>query len=180
MRALFGGVLIASAVVGVAWGLLAPAEQVVVVADGSGVALTGESLHRFDAVAMLACAGVAVGVVSAVAAWGLRRARGVRLVAVVFVASVLGAMLSASVGDLVGSLRHQGAGTAETGEMVSVAPSVETLLVLVFQPLAACLVLAVLALLNPRDDLGAVDEDPHAPLRPGDDVASGESSVRGA
>ena len=57
--ALVGGVTIAlSAVGGLLWGFLAPSQQLLVVAQDRGATLTGESLHRFDALALFVLVGL--------------------------------------------------------------------------------------------------------------------------
>ncbi|WP_072688570.1 DUF2567 domain-containing protein [Rhodococcus marinonascens] len=154
---IFCGAVTVSALVGVAWGVLAPPEQLLVVAPDRGVALTGESVHRFDAIGMFACAGLVVGILTAVAAWALRRSRGPVTFGAVLAGSAAGACVMALAGLGLAALRFPHPDTTATGTVVAVAPGIGTLLVLVFQPLVASVVTLVLAALNPYDDLGVSD-----------------------
>lgn len=154
-------IVVVSGVIGVVWGLLAPAEHDLVLSPEQTVPLTGESLHRFDATAMFACAGLIVGIVSAAGVWAFRRSRGPLTFGGVVVGSAAGAALMAAVGMGVAALRFPEPSAAQPGEVIALAPGVGTVVVLVFQPLAACLVTLTLAALNPYDDLG-VSGDEHA------------------
>jgi hypothetical protein len=151
------GTVVASALVGAIWGVLAPAEHLLVVAPDRGVTLTGESVHRFDAIGMFACAGLVVGILAAVAAWTARRSRGPVAVTAVLAGNIVGAGVMALAGLGVAALRFPGDDVSTPGTIVATAPGIGTLLVLVFQPLAACVVTLVLAALNPFDDLGISD-----------------------
>lgn len=146
-----------SVLAGVVWGMLAPPEKLLVVAPDRGVSLTGESLHRFDAIGMFVCAGLVVGILTAVAAWTLRRSRGPVALGAVLAGSAVGAGVMALAGLGVAALRYPHPGANTTGTIVAVAPGVGTLLVLIFQPLVAVVVTLVLAALNPYDDLGVGD-----------------------
>ncbi|MDT2010044.1 DUF2567 domain-containing protein [Rhodococcus opacus] len=154
---IFCGTVVASALVGVLWGVLAPAEHLLVVAPGRGVSLTGESVHRFDAIGMFACAGLVVGILTAVAAWTARKGRGPVALGAVLGGSVVGACVMALGGIGVAALRFPDPDISTAGTVVAVAPGIGTLLVLIFQPLVACVVTLVLAALNPYDDLGVSD-----------------------
>jgi len=162
-----------SVFVGVLWAFLAPAEHLLVVSEGRGVALTGESLHQFDASAVFIWLALIVGVLSAVAAWLARLSRGPYALGGLIVGSAVGAGLMALVGSGVTKLRFPAADNPAVGEIVARAPNIGTLLVLLFQPLAACVVTLVLAVLNPYDDLGVGDhpesEDPAAEVERTDD-----------
>ena len=149
--------MVASALAGVLWGLLAPPEHLLVLAPDRGVSLTGESVHRFDAIGMFACAGLVVGILTAVAAWTARRSRGPVALGAVLGGSVVGACVMALGGIGVAALRFPDADTSTAGAVVAIAPGIGTPLVLIFQPLVACVVTLVLAALNPYDDLGVGD-----------------------
>jgi len=164
-------IVVASAVVGVAWGFLAPAQHDLMRSSGRVVPLTGESLHRFDATAMLGCAGLVVGVVSAVAAWAFRRSRGPLTFAGVLIGSAAGAAAMAGVGIWVAGLRYPQPSELKPGDVFAVAPGVGTFLVLVFQPLAVCVITLILAAFNPYDDLGVTD---HEDDQPGSAVEDGD------
>lgn len=154
---ILGGTLTASAVGGIAWGILAPTEHLLVVSADRGVALTSESRHQFDAVGLLACASLIVGILVGSAAWSDRRSRGPLMVGALLIATVTGSGVMAIAGLGVASLRFPAADTSTVGEIVAIAPGIGTPLVLVFQPLAACMVMLALAALNPYDDLGVAD-----------------------
>lgn len=156
-------VVVASAAVGLAWGFLAPAQHDLILSSGRAVPLTGESLHRFDAMAMLACAGLVVGVVSAVAVWAFRRSRGPLTFAGVLIGSAAGAAVMAGVGIWVAGLHYPPPTSVQSGDVFAVAPGIGSFLVLVFQPLAACVVTGVLAAFNPYDDLGVTDHEDDEP-----------------
>lgn len=146
-----------SVLVGIAWGFLAPPEHLLVVSEGRGVALTGESLHQFDASAVFIWLALIVGVLSAVAAWLARLSRGPYALGGLIIGSVVGAGLMALIGSGVAKLRFPVLDDSAVGDIVARAPNIGTLLVLLFQPLAACVVTLVLAVLNPYDDLGVGD-----------------------
>lgn len=151
------GTAVVSTLVGVLWAFLAPAEHLLVVAQGRGVALTGESLHQFDAAAIFVWLGLIVGVLSGVVAWLSRRARGPYTLGGLIIGSVVGTVLMAAVGTGVAKLRFPAVDNPVVGEILARAPGIGTLLVLIVQPLAACIVTLVFAALNPYDDLGVGD-----------------------
>ncbi len=150
-----GWTVVASIVVGVVWGLVVPGEQLLVVAPDGGIPLTAESMHRFDAAAMFACFTAGLGAVVAVAAWTRASLRGPALVGSVLLACVLGAVVVAAVGDLVGVVRFQVPDVLTEGEIVTRGTGLGTPLVLLFAPLVASIALAVAAVLNAHDDLGS-------------------------
>lgn len=144
---------------GVVWAFLAPAVRLLVVAEDRGVVLTGESLHRFDAVAIFVGIGVVLGVLSAVVVWGMRRVRGPGAVAALVIGSGLGAGVAALAGLGVAHLRFPRAEGPAVGTIVADAPVLSTPMVLVAQPLAAALVYLLLAALSPYDDLVGEHDD---------------------
>ncbi|WP_024803832.1 DUF2567 domain-containing protein [Nocardia sp. BMG51109] len=153
-------VLLAGAVAGVVWGLLAPVEKVVVVEPGRGSVLPGESAHRFDAVAIFVCLGAVVGLLTAAAAWRVRRVRGPMLLGGLLFGSLAGAWLMSFVGDRVADLLHPHAPDPPLRTIVELAPSVAPSeftgwTQLLVQPLVATLVVLVLAALSTSEDLGA-------------------------
>ncbi|QBJ94791.1 DUF2567 domain-containing protein [Rhodococcus sp. ABRD24] len=144
---------------GVVWAFLAPPERMLVVAEDRGVVLTTESLHQFDSIAIFAGIGLVVGVLSAVAAWGVRRARGPAVLAALVCGSGIGATLAALVGMGVARLRYPKPDAPVIGDILSAAPGLVTPLVLILQPLAAALIYLLLVSLSPHDDLGVGDPD---------------------
>ncbi|WP_019928173.1 hypothetical protein [Nocardia sp. BMG111209] len=163
------GVVAFSAIAGIAWGLLAPTEKVLVVDPAHGVALTGESVHRFDAMAVFVALAAAVGLLSAVGAWRLaRRSRGPLLEAAVLVGSLIGTGVMVWAGEQVARLLHPRPANPILRTIVDVAPTVEggsgklfgitwPLLhagpALVVQPLIASLAVLILAALSTAEDL---------------------------
>ncbi|RDI49758.1 DUF2567 domain-containing protein [Nocardia mexicana] len=153
-------VLLVSAVGGALWGVLAPAEKVLVVEPGRGAALPGESAHRFDAVAIFVCAGAIAGLLSAAAVWRLRRLRGPLLQGGLLAGSLAGAWLMSWVGDQVAGLLHPRPSNPPVQAIVELAPAIVPSQVtgwtqLMVQPLIASLVVLVLAALSTSEDLGS-------------------------
>ncbi|WP_082392733.1 DUF2567 domain-containing protein [Nocardia arizonensis] len=147
-------VAVAGIVGGVIWGLLAPAEQLLVTQPGRGAALTGESVHQFDSVAIFVCIGAALGVLSAASAWRLRGVRGPILQLGVLLGAALSACVMRLVGEAVAEWHHPRPDDPPVGQIISIAPVVGTALALIVQPLIASLVMLFLAALSPREDLG--------------------------
>ena len=145
---------------GVVWAFLAPAVRLLVVAENRGVVLTGESLHRFDAVAIFVGIGLVLGVLSAVVVWRMRRSRGPGAVAALVAGSALGAGVAALVGMGIARLRFPSPDNPAVGSIIPEAPGVSTPMVLIVQPLAAVLVYVLLVSLSPHDDLGVGDGEP--------------------
>ncbi len=146
-----------SVLLGVVWAFLAPAEHLLVVSEDRGVALTGESLHQFDASAVFIWIALIAGILSAVAAWLARRSRGPYTLGGLIAGSAVGTVLMALAGSGVAKLRFPMVDDPAVGDIVARAPGIGTVLVLLFQPLTACVVTLVLAVLNPYDDLGVGD-----------------------
>ncbi|MEU1209362.1 DUF2567 domain-containing protein [Nocardia sp. NPDC005825] len=155
-----------SALAGVAWAYLAPAEQLLVVEPDRGTALTGESLHRFDALAIFVLIGIVLGVLGTVAAWRWRRVRGPVLLTGIILGSALGAFLTKVVGEAVAEQRHVRPSNPPIHTIVEFAPSVEGWAALIAQPLAAAVVILLLAALSTSDDLGTGEYLPFGGARP--------------
>lgn len=151
------GTAAVSALVGVLWAFLSPAEHLLVVAADRGVALTGESLHQFDAVAIFVWLSLIVGVLSATAAWLARRSRGPYELGGLIIGSMFGTAMTALVGTVVANLRFPAVDNPAVGEIIARAPGIGTLTVLIVQPLAACVVTLIFVVLSPYDDLGVAD-----------------------
>ncbi|QIS19171.1 DUF2567 domain-containing protein [Nocardia terpenica] len=147
-------VLLVSVLAGGAWALLAPTEKVLVVRPGYGAPLIGESAHQFDAVAIFVGIGAVTGVLSAAAAWRLRRARGPMLQGGLLIGSLAGAWLMARAGERMAAWMHPPTPHAPLRSVVELAPTVAGWPALLVQPLLAGLVVLVLAALSPSDDLG--------------------------
>ncbi|RVW00412.1 DUF2567 domain-containing protein [Rhodococcus spongiicola] len=166
---LVSSLVLLGAVSGIVWAFLAPAERLLVVAEDQGVVLTTESLHRFDAVAIFVGIGLVLGVLSAVAVWGIRKSRGPVAVAALVVGSGLGSGVAALAGMGVARLRFPREDNPSVGSIVAMAPGLSTPMVMVVQPLAAALVYLLLVSLSPHDDLGVGHGDR-------DEVVTGDES----
>ncbi|GHF06953.1 hypothetical protein GCM10017786_45710 [Amycolatopsis deserti] len=136
------------------WSLLAPPERVRVFDGGQLIPLQLESWHRFDDLAIYTLLGLGAGVVTGVAVWMLRERRG----PVIMIAAVLGGLLAAWLGVQMGVAFANSAyavtTTPNVGEVIERAPRVESMWVLVAQPLGTALAYGLLAGWNGRDDLG--------------------------
>ncbi|MEV5650037.1 DUF2567 domain-containing protein [Nocardia sp. NPDC052254] len=151
-------VLVVSLVGGGVWGLLAPTEKSLVVSGGRDpLPLTGESVHRFDAVAIFACVGVVAGLLSAAAVWRRRAARGPSMLAGLLLGSLAGAWLMSWFGEQVAGWIHPQPHNPPVRSIVELAPGVEGWTVLLLQPLLAGLVVLVLSALSTSEDLGRGD-----------------------
>ncbi len=150
-------VLVVSLIGGGAWGLLAPTEKTLVVGGGSPVPapLTGESVHRFDAVAIFACVGLVAGLLSAAAVWRRRGARGPIMATGLLLGSLAGAWLMSWFGGRVAGWIHPQPNNPPVRSVVELAPTVEGWTVLLLQPLLAGLVILVLSALSTSEDLGS-------------------------
>ncbi|WP_067668823.1 DUF2567 domain-containing protein [Nocardia miyunensis] len=170
-------VLLVSALGGVAWAALAPTERVVVVQPDRGAALTGESGHRFDAIALFVCVAIVVGVLTAAAVWRLRRVRGPIMQCALLFASLVGAELMSWLGELAARWMHPHSSNPPLHTVVAMPPTVDgwrTLIdhwihsdlsagawtVVMVQPLFAALVILLLAALSTSEDLGVDPADP--------------------
>ncbi|WP_338891728.1 DUF2567 domain-containing protein [Rhodococcus sovatensis] len=156
---------------GLVWGAAAPPEQFVVVDPGRGAALTGESLHRFDGIAIFVCISFVAGIVVPVALWTWTSVRGPVLFLGVLVGAALGSSAMLGVGIWLAGLIDPSPDNPQIGSVVSVAPGFESPLVLVVQPLLASLVVLLLAAMNPHDNLRFTpNPDPELPLSESDEI----------
>ncbi|WP_406273414.1 DUF2567 domain-containing protein [Nocardia sp. NBC_00881] len=148
-------VVVASAVSGVGWGLLAPTERLLVVEPGRGSVLTGESAHQFDAMALFVLTGAVLGLLSAIAAWRWRSARGPLLQIGLLVGSGVGAMAMARLGEQVAEWLHPRPHNPPVGQIITLPIELGSALALIVQPLVASLVILFLAALSSSADLGS-------------------------
>ncbi|MFE3289385.1 DUF2567 domain-containing protein [Rhodococcus sp. NPDC059234] len=153
--------VLASAIGGIGWGMLVPAQHFLVLSGGRAASLTSESNHQFDAVALFLCLGLILGVLSAVAAWLWRSVRGAVVLAGLLIGSAVGAAAAAVVGLGVARLRFPEITDVAVGQIVPATPNIGTPMALIVQPFAAAVVYLLMVSLNPRDDLGtgAADSD---------------------
>lgn len=150
---------IAGVLGGLVWAALAPPEKFVVVDPGRGAALTGESMHRFDGLALFVCIAFVGGVVLPVALWAWTAARGPVLCVGVFVGAAIGSVVMLGIGIWVAGVVHPRPVDPPAGSVVTLAPGFESALVLLVQPLVASLVVLLLAAMNPHDNLRFTAED---------------------
>ncbi|MEU1962291.1 DUF2567 domain-containing protein [Nocardia sp. NPDC019304] len=148
-------VVVVSALAGVGWGLLAPTERLLVVEPGRGVALTGESTHQFDALALFVLAGAVLGLLGALAVWRWRSARGPLLQLGLLLGSGAGAVVMARVGEQVAEWSHPRPHDPPVGQIVTLPIELGSDLALIVQPLIASLVMLFLAALSTSEDLGS-------------------------
>jgi uncharacterized protein DUF2567 len=136
------------------WSRLAPPERVLVQDGKQFIPLQWESWHRFDDLAIYGLLGLAAGVCTGAAVWLLRQRRG----PVVMIGATLGAVLSAWLGTRIGvalaNSHYALAGAPVVNSVIDTAPRVESLWVIVAQPLATVLTYGLAAAWNGRDDLG--------------------------
>lgn len=139
---------------GLIWSRIAPGERVRVFDGNQLVPLELESWHRFDDLAIYALLAFATGIVTAAIVWLLRERRG----PVIMIAAVLGAALAGWLGTSMGlafaNSHYAITGTPKVGDVLTKAPQLESMWVLLVQPLATALVYGLLAGWNGRDDLG--------------------------
>ncbi|MEU5692557.1 DUF2567 domain-containing protein [Actinosynnema sp. NPDC020468] len=140
--------------VGWVWGWLAPAQNVVVAADGTLVPVTGESYHRLDGLMVFVLLGLAAGLLTGIGVWMLREKRG----PVVMLGAVLGSVAAAFLAQQTGVGSAAGhyavADAPKVGDVLLKAPVLETWWGLLAWPLAAALAYGCLAAWNGMDDLG--------------------------
>jgi hypothetical protein len=148
-------VVIVSAIAGAGWGVLTPTERLLVVEQGRGVALTGESAHQFDALAMFLLAGAVLGLLSALAAWRWRSARGPLLQLGLLIGSAVGAVVMAGVGEQVAAWLHPRPNDPPIGQIVALPIELGSALALIVQPLIASFAMLFLAALSVSEDLGS-------------------------
>ncbi|SFD78418.1 Protein of unknown function [Actinopolyspora alba] len=136
------------------WAHLAPPRESTMTRQGELVPVLVESYHRFDGLAVFLLLSSACGVLVAAAAWQLRGRRG----PVLLVAMVLGSLLSAWLGMRLGTSFAAGMypvpDTLRPGDLVAVAPRLDTLVGLLGQPLTVALTYGLVASWNGLDDLG--------------------------
>ncbi|MFC5062398.1 DUF2567 domain-containing protein [Actinomycetospora atypica] len=91
-------VVVAGAVLGLLWALVAPGQATVTTATGASSALAAESDHVFDATAIFFLLATAYGVVVGVLAWRRRTRRGPVTLLGIAIATTAGAWVAAFVG----------------------------------------------------------------------------------
>lgn len=168
---LAAAVLTLGGVLGVVWSQLAPGQRFVVIDARTLATLPTESEHVFVDAALFVVLGVVGGVLSAVAAWRWRRARGPAVLLVLAGASVFAALLAHVVG-LALAVQPDSRG-APPGTVLDAAPQLRTWLVLLGQPLGAALGYggAVAATSDELEPLPAAELSSASQERPADPAA---------
>ncbi|OLR94219.1 hypothetical protein BJP25_10545 [Actinokineospora bangkokensis] len=152
------GVLGALAVCGVAlafaWSRLAPGELVQVV-DGNQLApLRAESYHRYDDLVLFVLMTLGAGLVSGSAVWALRERRGPVFLVALVLGSALAAWLATRVGPAWADAHYAAASAPQVGDVLTLAPRLESPWLWVAWPFAAALTYTFAAAWNGLDDLG--------------------------
>ncbi len=140
--------------VGWLWSLLAPAQRKLVYPDGQAYPLTDESYHRFDDLVVFMFLCLAAGVVTGVGVWYLRERRGPVVLLAAVIGSAVGGWLATSVGTAWAEGRWPAPTSVEPGDVVTVAPMLESGWALIAWPLMTAMAYGVLAAMNGMDDLG--------------------------
>ncbi|MEV6139731.1 DUF2567 domain-containing protein [Nocardia sp. NPDC051990] len=180
------GVVLLSVLGGVLWAFAAPSEQYLVVkaragaVPAKGAALTGESVHQFDALAIFVCIGAVLGVLTAIGVWRWRRPRGPLLQLGLLIGSGAGAYVMAKVGEQIMQWQHPMPYDPSVGQIVRLPVEVGSWLALIVQPLFASLIVLFLAALSPTEDLGTGFSGPFGDARPYCTAASGFATVQSA
>lgn len=155
---ILAGVLIVNMLAGLAWAFIARPVRYVIVDNGLGQSLDGESANEFGAIGWFVLVSAAIGLVVAIAAWSYRKQRGIPLLSVIVATCALGSLSMAAIGELVVRLRYPTADDPKIGAVVSIAPKIfdgSIPVSLAFEPLIAAVVIFVMAALSPFDDLGS-------------------------
>ncbi|MGJ7906092.1 DUF2567 domain-containing protein [Actinopolyspora sp. H202] len=136
------------------WARLAPPRESTMTPEGELVPVLVESYHEFDGLAVFLLLSSACGVLVAAVVWQLRGRRG----PVLLVATVLGSLLSAWLGMRLGTSFAAGMypvpNTLRPGDLVAVAPRLDTWVGLLGQPMTVALTYGLVASWNGLDDLG--------------------------
>ncbi|ACU39550.1 DUF2567 domain-containing protein [Actinosynnema mirum] len=139
--------------IGLLWAWLAPAQNVVV-QSGGFVPVPGESYHRLDSLMVFVLLGLAAGVLTGTGSWMMRELRGPVVMLAATVGSVLAAFLAFRVSAPFSTWRHELASAPVVGEVIRLAPSLDSAWGIVAWPLGTALAYGCLAAWNGMDDLG--------------------------
>lgn len=140
--------------VGWLWSRLAPEQLSAVVEGGDVVPLRTESYHRFEDLVLFLLLSLAAGLVTGVAVWMLRERRGPVVMLAATGGSALAAWLATQVGVSWAEARYAITAAPQVGDVIAVAPRLESAWVILAWPLATALTYAVAASWNGELDLG--------------------------
>lgn len=140
--------------IGWIWARLAPGQNKVVQEGGKLIAVGGESYHRLDDLMLFVVLGLGAGLLTGIAVWLLRQRRGPVIMLAATLGSALAAYLAQKTG--VGSAADHFAisATPQVGDMIAVAPLLESAWGVLAWPLGTALAYGCLAAWNGLDDLG--------------------------
>lgn len=149
---------------GVLWWLLAPRLDFRITAAGPVpvVAVPPEELFVADD-GMFALGALAIGILCGVAAWRLRRRRGVATVVTLALGTLTGAALAWQIGELLGSGPTR-AQLAHVGGHVTTALQLRSLPALALAPFGALLAYLVFVVFSRHDDLGRPPNEASVPV----------------
>ncbi|GAA4437034.1 DUF2567 domain-containing protein [Actinokineospora soli] len=140
--------------VGWLWSRLAPAQLSAVVEGGKYIPLRSESYHRFEDMVLFLLLSLAAGLITGVGVWMLRERRGPVMLLAATGGSALAAWLATQVGVSWAQSRFAVTATPQLGDVIAIAPRLESAWVVLAWPLATALAYAVAAAWNGEMDLG--------------------------
>ncbi|ASO19479.1 hypothetical protein AHOG_09175 [Actinoalloteichus hoggarensis] len=136
------------------WSVLAPPMRLRVLSDGTLIPFSMESYHRFDAIAVFVLLGAALGVLTGMACWLLRRRRGPVTAFAVVGGSLLAAWLATRTGLSFAASAHPLADQISAGMTLVRPPGLDSPWAMVAQPLGAAFAYGLATAWNGEDDLG--------------------------
>jgi len=136
------------------WERLAPAQNKVVQEGGKLVAVGGESYHRLDDLMLFVVLGLGAGLLTGIAVWLLRQRRGPVIMLAATAGSGVAAYLAQMTGEGWAADRYAIAVAPQVGDMIAVAPMLESAWGVLAWPLGTALAYGCLAAWNGLDDLG--------------------------
>ena len=140
--------------VGWLWSRLAPEQLSAVVEGGKYVPLRSESYHRFEDMVLFLLLSLAAGLITGIAVWMLRERRGPVMLLAATGGSALAAWLATQVGVAWAEARYTITDTPQLGDVIALAPRLESPWVILAWPLATALAYVIAAAWNGEMDLG--------------------------
>jgi hypothetical protein len=118
------------------------------------VPLPVESYHRFDDLVLFVLLALGAGLFTGFGAWLLRERRGPIMMIAAVAGSALAAWLAVRVGLSWAEGRYVITGAPNVGDVVSIAPQLESAWAILAWPLTTALAYGILSAWNGDDDLG--------------------------